>query len=271
MTMSGRSAAEGADEPLDDALLAPARERVGGGLGEAEIVHRVVRPVAEPGDRGVERRAPPPPSRGCARLRAHRPAPGRWRSARPRLASRRRRRRASRSRSAGPPAGRSCSSSGCAPVLMTVRTLRRRPSARREAEEGGVALLPGDHGRGPRAWRLLTARMRGGRHPSTVPTCAGKSARRAKNRLDRARVRELTLLTRQSPAQIEAPPAACRATLPASHAHQPTQGDPHAPVRSHAVRPRGRVRPSRGPAPPRPSRSSTGSTSSTRASRRWTS
>jgi hypothetical protein len=46
---------ESADQLLDDALLAPARERVVAGFGEAEIVHRVVRPEAKPGDRGVER------------------------------------------------------------------------------------------------------------------------------------------------------------------------------------------------------------------------
>ena len=50
----GPLGAVGADEPLDDPLLAPARERVVAVLGESEIVHGIVRAVTEPDDARIE-------------------------------------------------------------------------------------------------------------------------------------------------------------------------------------------------------------------------
>ena len=50
----GPEAAIGLDHALDDGLLAPARECIVAVLGEAEIEDRIVGPVSDPGDRGIE-------------------------------------------------------------------------------------------------------------------------------------------------------------------------------------------------------------------------
>ena len=44
----------GAHQPLDGALLAPARQRIGAGFGKAEIMHRIVWSMPQPGNIGIE-------------------------------------------------------------------------------------------------------------------------------------------------------------------------------------------------------------------------